>query len=179
MNLKQIKEIEEARKEADLVGSELSKLILDRKKFMEANAIKDFREYFTGNEFTVKSFQGKHTANFNNLTVELSLPNVETPYIGSYSVYDLRVKDVNYSVIINDEGRYPRVTSAISSAPRTEDERFELEMNKIADVKKDYEHSIANFEDTKWSYGLTKKEDKLGKYPQYATFRTLLETLQY
>lgn len=182
VNLSLLKELEDAKADLSFLSSRLGKLIDARVEKFISDATNDFTEYFKESEFTIsnQSFMNEMVATYGNLQVKLSLPKSEDRFVGAYTVITLtkngfnNKKNEEYSILVNELGRYPRVTSSFTTAPKTDEERI---LQQIDDVKKRIEQTkqkLDTFSDTKWCYGILDKNNKDFNYPQFETFKELL-----
>ncbi|MED4885426.1 hypothetical protein [Bacillus smithii] len=177
MNLSKLKELEDLKAELGSLSNKRGTLIQDKVSECIANAREDFKKFFSSKGFSVYS-TGEHlVAKYKSFTVNLDFPKPDEGFIGYYSVWDLKVNDEKYLVVLNDLGKYPRFKATTYPTPKTEDEKIQVEINQIKQRIKDIEKDIEEIGQKPWGYGLRKEMIKDFNYPQYETFASLLENL--
>jgi hypothetical protein len=182
MNLSLLKELEDAKAELSKANKQLSDLITKRTKIYLENAVKDFKSFFTEKGFQIQdnSFMDECVATYGNLQVVISIPKPEDSFIGAYSRIDMKIKGYTqkvqeYLILINELGHYPSISAKFTTAPKTEEERIRRQIEDIKEKLVETNERLADFDETKWGYGFCSEEDKSEKYPQYETFKQLLE----
>lgn len=176
MNLSKLKELEDLKAERASLSDKRRILIQNKVSNCIRNAKEDFVKFFSSRGFSVYT-TGEHlVGKYKGLTVNLDFFKADDSSKIGYSVWDLKVNDKKYQIVLYDLGKYPKSKTTYYSSPKTEDANIQLEIDiikqEIQEVKKD----IEEIDQKPWGYGL-RKEIKDFNYPLYETFASLLENL--
>jgi len=150
MNLQKIKELEDLKaKIGDLAKPYMNDLTAIKIQTLKT-AKSDFISYFEEQGFKLNFEQfnqqqqegEKCIASYGSFKIELFIPKVEIEYMGAMSSFTLKT-NMEYLILLNESGRKSGVYSTITSAPKNEDEKLQLEIDRvnrdIENIKNDYQ----------------------------------------
>jgi len=143
MNLEKLKTLEDLK----ILQAQLSKDITTSIRAEKSRALNkakaDFSSFFIPKGFQIIDHGTGLTANYGQQNVTISIPPVETSFLGAYSVIDLiltgRVRK-NYTIVLNELGSKSGISSRVRLLPNNEEERLDLEIEdakeEVEDLKK-------------------------------------------
>ncbi|MBN1045462.1 hypothetical protein DVW08_08835 [Clostridium botulinum] len=182
MNLGKIKELEDAKKEAQEYGSIYNSLFKKKKHNYIVNAYNDFKVFFKEKGFTIQENDYELEAIYGESKIRITIPNEEDCYIGAYSVWKLQcsIDKSKYRILLNELHHYPTIRTSIGvSSTLSEEEKINRELNKIKEKIQETKNNIDKFDDVKFGYGLINENEQNtnSKYPQFESMKELLENI--
>lgn len=181
MNLEKLKELEDVKQELRQIGEEFAKIQDQRIDESLNKAVSGFKQFFSEKGFSINSInQNPLTASYGSIKVKLKVPKVEDAFVGVKTRLELYIESPtkrHFAILVNEKGKYPRITVKASSVHQlTDEEKLQKEIDKTREEIEKVKQKLEAIKNSNFVYGLVEEGvDKIDNHPQFDTMKELLE----